>query len=267
MKPNQNIETTVGIFLLIGIGIICSLILFFGEVKDIFVPTYSLTVEFPNASGLLKGSDVFLSGAHIGKVTTDPTPIPDTEMVKVNLKIDSKVHIRTDAKYVIGSSGLLGDMFVEVKPYEYALETPETDKKPYVKDGDVIIGVKSVGLDDLATSAQPLIKRANDIAEQLDDMITRLNKDVLSDTSSKDLKDTITKLREMVNNGDSMIKNANDILGQAKTSKGALGRLLNDKQTGDNLAAFIANLKAHGPIFYKDDTADKDENTAPKKRK
>jgi hypothetical protein len=33
--------------------------------------------------------------------------------------------------------------------------------------------------------------------------------------------------------------------------------LINDKQTGDNLAAFIANLKAHGPVFYKDDSADK----------
>ncbi len=57
-------ETRVGIFLLFGIGIICTLILFFGEVKDVFKPTYSLTVKFPNASGLLKGSDVFLSGAH-----------------------------------------------------------------------------------------------------------------------------------------------------------------------------------------------------------
>jgi hypothetical protein len=70
----------------------------------------------------------------------------------------------------------------------------------------------------------------------------------------------------MVNNGDSMVKNANDILGQAKTSKGALGRLLNDKQTGDNLAAFIANLKAHGPIFYKDDTTDKDDDGSKKKK-
>jgi hypothetical protein len=35
-----------------------------------------------------------------------------------------------------------------------------------------------------------------------------------------------------------------------------LGRLINDKQVGDNLAAFIANLKVHGPVFYHDDSAD-----------
>lgn len=259
MKPKTNFETTVGIFLLLGIGVLCTLILFFGDVKDIFKPTYSLIVQFPNASGLLKGSDVYLSGATIGKVTTDPYPIPDTQLVEVHLKIDGNVKLRTDAKYVIGSSGLLGDRFVDVQPHEYPDGTKDEDKKPYVADGAVIMGTETIDIDALMTSAQPLIVRANDIAAQLDDMITRLNKDVLSDTSSNDLKETITKLREMVNNGDSMLKNANDVLGQAKNSKGAFGRLLNDKQTGDNLAAFIKNLKENGPIFYKDTAAaDKD---------
>src|SRR5471030_477475 len=114
MKQSANLETKVGIFLLLGIGLICTLIILFGEMPDLLKPTYSLTVQFPNASGLLKGSDVYLSGALIGKVTTDPHPIPDTQMVEVSLKIDRKVGIREDATYVIGSSGLLGDRFVEV---------------------------------------------------------------------------------------------------------------------------------------------------------
>lgn len=265
MKTNNNLETTVGIFLLFGIGIICTLILFFGEVKDVFKPTYSLTVTFPNASGLLKGSDVFLSGAHIGKVTTDPVPIPDTEKVKVNLKIDSSIHIRDDAKYVIGSSGLLGDLFVDVKPVEYPPGTADSEKSPFVKDGAVIDGSASVGLGDLAEGAQPLLKKANQIADKLNEVMEKLDNQVLTGTSTADLKETIAKLREMVDNGDSMVKNANDILGQAKNSKGALGRFLNDKQVGDNLAAFIANLKAHGPIFYKDDTADKSDDGSKKK--
>src|SRR5208282_5672228 len=108
MKQNQNIETTVGIFLLFGIGIICTLILFFGEVKEIFKPTYALTVQFPDASGLLKGSDVYLAGATIGKVTSDPHYMPDKGMVEVSLKINKEVGIRRDAAYVIGSAGLLG---------------------------------------------------------------------------------------------------------------------------------------------------------------
>src|ERR1700733_756885 len=130
MKQAANLETKVGIFLLFGIGLICTLIIIFGEVPDLFKPSYTLTVTFPNASGLLKGSDVYLSGALIGKVTTDPHPVPDTQTVEVKLKIDKNVGVRNDAQYVIGSAGLLGDKFVEVRPKLYK----EGDEKaPFVK--------------------------------------------------------------------------------------------------------------------------------------
>jgi phospholipid/cholesterol/gamma-HCH transport system substrate-binding protein len=264
MKQSANLETKVGIFLLLGIAIICTLIIFFGEMPDLFKPSYSLMVKFPNASGLLKGSDVYLSGALIGKVTTDPHPIPDTQKVEVKLKIDKSVGIRQDATYVIGSAGLLGDKFVEVRPKEY--KEGET-KADFVKDGDVIEGIESPGIESIMNSAEPLIDKANDIADQLDEMIRKLNIDVLSGTSTQDLKETISKLRQMVDNGDSMMINANDLLSQAKTGKGALGRLVNDKQVGENLAVFIANLRAHGPIFYHDDTTDKDKDDDDVSRK
>jgi phospholipid/cholesterol/gamma-HCH transport system substrate-binding protein len=266
MKQNANLETWVGIFLMLGIGLICTLIIVFGELPDFLKPSYSLTVKFADASGLLKGSDVYLAGAVIGKVTTDPRYIPDSQLVEVNLKINKDVGIRNDAVYVIGSSGLLGDRFVIVKPKEYKAGD---EKAPFVKDGDVIEGVDSNDIQGVIDASKPLIDRANHIAAQLDDMITRLNVDVLSNTSTDDLKETITKLRHMVDNGDSMISNANDLLAEAKTGNGVLGRLINDKQVGDNLATFIANLKAHGPIFYHDDSADgnkdSDNNNAPRK--
>jgi phospholipid/cholesterol/gamma-HCH transport system substrate-binding protein len=252
---NNNLETTVGIFLLLGIGIICTLIIFFGEVQDYFKPSYTFTVDFPNASGLLKGSDVYLSGASIGKVITDPEPIPDSEEVSVKLKINDTIHVRKDAKFVIGSSGLLGDRFVDVQPVQYPPDTPDDKKGAFVQDGDVIPGTQMVGLDELTQSAEPLIQRATHIAVSLDDMITRLNTDVLSNTSTDDLKETIAKLRDMVDNGDTMLKNANDLLVDAKNGHGALGLLINDRRTADNLSIFIRNLREHGPLFYKDDAA------------
>ena len=260
MKQNTNIETKVGIFLLLGIALICTLIIIFGEVPDLFKPTYTLTVKFSDASGLLKGSDVYLAGAVIGKVTTDPLYIPDSQSVEVHLKINKSVGIREGSSYEIGSSGLLGDRFVVVKPVAYPKGTDDKDKAPLIEDGAEIDGTTETGLNDIMNSSKPLIDRANHIAAQLDDMITRLNTDVLSGTSTDDLKETIAKLRHMVDNGDSMISNANDLLAEAKTGNGVFARLINDKKVGDNLAAFIANLKAHGPIFYKDDTVEKDKN-------
>ena len=269
----QNLETKVGLFLMFGIAVICTLIICFGAVGDLFKPTYSLTLTFPDASGLLKGSEVYLSGAQIGKVTTDPSPIPDTQRVEVRLKIDSKVQIRTDAVYTIGSSGLLGDRFVEVTPHEYGENTPEDQKAKFVEPGTIIPGSQTASIESLTNAAQPLILKANAIADQLSDMITKLNTQVLSGTSTDDLKVTISDLRKLVKNANDMVQsgtvmlgNANDVLVDVKQSKGPLGLAINDSESAErlkatlkNLQALSANLKEHGVLFYSDsnDSSDK----------
>jgi phospholipid/cholesterol/gamma-HCH transport system substrate-binding protein len=256
MNRDKGKEFFAGLFLLIGLVLMAGLIILFGEVPDLFKPVYHITVKFSDASGLLKGSDVYLAGAVIGKVTTDPQYIPDTQEVEVHLKIDKNVAIRNDAAYQIGDSGLLGDRFVVVKPRK--IEAGESDDAPYIEDGYTIQGTQEPGISDIMSSSKPLIDKANDIAAQLDEMITRLNVDVFPSTSTADLKETIVKLRHMVDNGDAMITNVNDLLNQAKNGRGVIGRLINDRKMADNVATFVANLKAHGPVFYHDDTSDKD---------
>jgi phospholipid/cholesterol/gamma-HCH transport system substrate-binding protein len=257
MNREKGKEFIAGLFLLIGLALIAGLIILFGEVPDMFKPVYHVTVKFADASGLLKGSDVYLAGAVIGKVTTDPLYIPEKQEVEVHLKINQNVQIRQDASFVIGDSGLLGDRFVVVKPVKVA-SGDKPDETPYMPDGYEVQGVQDTGLSDIMNSSKPLIDHANHIAIQLDDMITRLNTDVLPNTSTADLKETITTLRHMVDSGDKMIGNANDLLSQAKDGKGVIGRLINDRKLADNIATFIANLKAHGPVFYHDDTGDDD---------
>jgi len=274
---DHNLETRVGLFLMFCIAVLCTLIIWFGAVGDLFKPTYSLTLTFPDASGLLKGSEVYLSGAEVGKVTTDPQAVPDKQMVQVNLKIDSRVKIRTDASYTIGSAGLLGDRYVQISPHEYPAGTKEEDKAKYVEPGTTLTGSATPSIDTLAAAAQPLILKANDIADQLNDMITKLNRDVLSGTSTEDMKEAIVDLRSLVkkgntlaDSGNEMLKNANDVLIDVKQSKGPLGLAINDRESADrlkatlkNLEALSANLKQHGVLFYSDSDSD---NSSDKKK-
>jgi phospholipid/cholesterol/gamma-HCH transport system substrate-binding protein len=263
----QNLETKVGLFLMFGIAVVCTLIICFGAVGDLFKPTYNLTLTFPDASGLLKGSEVYLSGAEVGKVTTDPQPIPDSQEVQVTLKIDQHVHIRDDAQFTIGSAGLLGDRYVEVTPQTYASDTSEDKKGKFVVDGQKLQGTAQASIESLTNSAQPLIIKANQIADQLNDMITKLNTDVLSGTSTADIKEAIVDMRNLVkkgntlaDTGDAMLKNANDVLIDVKQSKGPLGLAINDSESAERLKATLknletlsANLKEHGVLFYSND--------------
>ena len=281
----ENLETKVGLFLMFGIAVVCTLIICFGAVGDLFKPTYSLTLTFPDASGLLKGSEVYLSGAEVGKVTTDPAPVPDTQSVQVKLKIDRRVHIRKDAQFTIGSSGLLGDRYVAITPQTYSDNTPEDKKAAYVADGEPLQGTATPSIESLTTAAQPLIIKANQIADQLKDMIDKLNNQVLSGTSTEDLKVTIGDLRKLVKNandmvasGTTMLGNANDVLVDVKNSNGPLGLAINDKESAvrlkatlKNLQELSANLKEHGVLFYSNDSGSSDkpddaDKVAPRKK-
>ena len=111
----KGVEVLVGLFLLIGFGCIGAMVLIFGKVGGGMQHYYAVTVEFPNASGLIKGSDVLLSGAHIGHIAEPPQLVTGSFRVEAKLEIKDEVKIPRAAKFLVGSSGLLGDRFVDVQ--------------------------------------------------------------------------------------------------------------------------------------------------------
>ena len=71
MKESRT-ELFVGFFLLIGLVILGSLVLKFGNFDERFDNTYPLVVTFDDGGGLLKGTDVRLGGVKIGRVADAP---------------------------------------------------------------------------------------------------------------------------------------------------------------------------------------------------
>ena len=193
MVRSTNLEIKIGILLIAGIGVACAVILFLGEEPNLFEGSYNLTITFPDASGVLKGSDFFLSGALIGKVTTNPKIVTQTHMAEIKVKMNRDVRIRRDVQYVIESSGFLGDAFIEVMP---KVNRPGDAELPYVRDGDVVEGVKAPDLSTLLTASLPMIHRANHVAAQMDYIVTRLNMGVLTDETVGNLKEINGKLKD-----------------------------------------------------------------------
>src|SRR5258708_34372932 len=111
----KGVEFFVGLFLLLGFGCIAAMVVMFGKAGGGLQHFYLLTVEFPNASGLIKGSDVLLAGAHVGRVAAAPALIRDTFRVEARLEISEDVRIPHGATFLVGSSGLLGDRYFDVQ--------------------------------------------------------------------------------------------------------------------------------------------------------
>jgi len=311
MNPNaspRGTEWKVGLFVVTGILILSTLAVYFGKLGTGLKKSYNLTVEFQNASGLLKGNAVFLAGAPVGEVAEGPMLLEDKFAVKVPLKIRDGVRIPKGAKFTVGSSGLIGDAYVGVSVPDGA------NFDDLYKDGDYIVGHREKSLGDLApdaadtmlelrnrlvefkavlsdenmknlnatfanlkdTSAQlketsadvdEVVNKAKGAAGSLDEVMVGAKKVVAKvdeaadglkpilakvDAAAGELKPVLASFGKTADSATKAVNSARTLLTKANNGQGALGLLMSDKETSENLKSLIRNLKSRGILWYKD---------------
>ena len=265
----RAVETKVGFFLLVGLATIATMIIIYGRFEETFQPTYTVTVKFLNAEGLLKGTTVTLAGSPIGRIKNHPAPIEDDGETKVavELRINKSIQIRENARFRIVSIGMLGDRGIDVLPQR----TRKGEKNLYkvLEDGAVSDGESpgggledlSEGFMDLKSSAKPALDQIHDAAEQIKILAAKTNSDVMTPETTDDLREAAKKLRSVLTRLDAL-------LAEAQQGKGTLARILNDPKMADDLTSFISNLRHKGVLFYSDQASDaKDEALSKEKGK
>ena len=125
----KAIETTVGLFLLIGVAAMIWLALKVGNWSPTTTHDYEVTARFDNIGGLTMKAPVTLAGVTIGRVASIGIDADDYS-ARITLQIDqAHDNLPTDTSAAILTSGLLGAQYVGLDPG--AEET-------YLKDGDRI---------------------------------------------------------------------------------------------------------------------------------
>ncbi|TSA33313.1 MAG: MCE family protein [Verrucomicrobiaceae bacterium] len=286
-------QTKVGIFILIGIVTIGMMVVYFGRLGEGVRNYYNLRVEFPNASGLLRGSEVLLAGAKIGRMVNDPIILPDMNGVYVDLRIFDHVKIPSASEFTIGSSGLLGDKFVQI------------DLKPGAKDsapiapGTTIKGTNGGGgLGGMAEDAGALVAELRTTVGNVNSVVKKLDSGLLNEEGIASLKETlknlqttssslaaasakvdgvVAKAETTIESGkgtmDSAKKAADELqhalsdiralLREVRQGQGALGTLIANRETADNLRALVSNLRKYGILWYRD--GEKSKSPAPER--
>jgi phospholipid/cholesterol/gamma-HCH transport system substrate-binding protein len=254
-----------------------------------------LTVRFKDASGLLKGSDVLFSGAKIGRVASGPRLVAEGEGVAVQLHIYDYVKIPKGSKFTVGSSGLLGDRFVNVI-------MPPAPAKEFLPKDSVVEGARETGLDDLTREGSQLIEDLRGTVQNINGTFTRLNTEALSPETMQNLRTSIDHLNETTNSlaqsskkldgvvekADATMtsakKDADDLQGtiaearktfsaatqlirEASNGNGLLASLIKDSDMARDMRALVANLRAHGVLFYRDTAAKAAPSPSPAKRR
>ena len=110
-----KIETTVGIFVLLGLLCIGYMTVKLGKVNFWADNTYPVTAKFSAVTGLRVGNPVDILGIEVGKVERI-TMDQQSQKAVVTMKINKGLHIYDDAIASIKTEGLMGDKYISIDP-------------------------------------------------------------------------------------------------------------------------------------------------------
>jgi phospholipid/cholesterol/gamma-HCH transport system substrate-binding protein len=300
-QSEKTLELKVGAFVVVGLAVLAALVVQFGRVGEGFKTYYQLTVRFPDASGLLKGSDVLLAGAKIGRVSGGPRLAQTGQGVEVPLRIYDYVKIPAGSKFTVGSSGLLGDRFV-------AVTMPPGQPRAFLEKNTMIEGTRETGLDDLTREGGFLVSDLRGTVQNVNTTVSRLNEQTLSPDNMQNLKASVEHLSEAtaalaesskkidgviekvdatmgsakkaaddvqvaIVDARKTIQAATQVMQEATNGKGLLPALLSNQELAKDLRALVSNLRAHGILFYRDSAAkaetraaaERNQSTLPRK--
>lgn len=108
-----NIETAVGLFVLLGIACLAWLSIKLGKLEIVgggYVPVHA---EFASVSGLKPGVSVEIAGVDVGKV--ESITLRDYK-ADVLMKIREGIRLQEDTIASIRTRGLIGDKYVSLSP-------------------------------------------------------------------------------------------------------------------------------------------------------
>lgn len=108
-------ETTVGIFVVIGLLCIGYMTVKLGNIGFLGDNSYPLFARFTSVSGLRVGSSIEMLGIEIGRVEK-LTMDQEEQVAVVKFRIHKGIKIYNDAIASIKTEGLIGDRYVSIDP-------------------------------------------------------------------------------------------------------------------------------------------------------
>jgi phospholipid/cholesterol/gamma-HCH transport system substrate-binding protein len=224
----SRLEWKVGVFLFMGLVLLAVLVLMFSKGTSPFKPTMNILLHSDNVSGLKVRAQVLMSGVQVGTVS-DMQLAPEGTNVTITLRIYSQHQIHPDARFIIESSGFLGD--------EYVAILPTKNQGPILHDGDSAEAEVPFNLLEAARSANGFLQRIDETARRLNAAIARIDTLVLNEKTLTNLSAGVANFRRV---SESAIASVDRLDRLVESNGPAVG------DSVSNFQAFAAQLKKTG---------------------
>lgn len=205
-QTSRNIQ--LGLFVVLGLGAIITLLYLIGINQNLFGKNFTLEASFRDVSGLRVGNNVRFSGIVIG--TVKRIQIVSDTSIQVVMKIDDQlVHVlKQNDIATIGTDGLMGNKVVDIDP-------GPSGGSP-VSQGDIIQTREALDMDQMMRTLDITNRNVAAMSEDLKQTVQRINRsvalwEVLNDT------DLPGYVKQSLQNVRSATAQANTMVGEVRT--------------------------------------------------
>jgi phospholipid/cholesterol/gamma-HCH transport system substrate-binding protein len=194
--------------------------------------TYTKVVQFDNAQGLTKGTEVRYSGVRIGEVSD--IFLAANKRANVRLEIEQKYSINPKDTITIATGGLLPTPYIEIIPARTGPLPP----------GGVLLGKSAVTTDELLRNFNALLPETQKLVRSLTSMSHSLESLVGDPRVARSLKNSAANLEAVTASGKTTAANLEVVSARGKTAADNLVRFSQQgNQIGTNFARTSRSLE------------------------
>lgn len=214
-------ERVVGAFVLLGLGILFSLVIFSREVTSLFEERVTYHTFMQDAQGITTDTKVFISGLEVGSVTS--FDVSKSNAIEVEMQVLDRFRnlIREDSRAILNALSVFGGSSIEISPGD--------PNRPILPKGARIPVDQPLSINQVFANVMPTLRAANETIERFSELTAAMDP---------------VEINQMTRNMTAMTNNLNRLSEHVAEGRGALGTLLFDEQFDKRLADSMNSLNS-----------------------
>ncbi len=235
MEDSRRLSLMVGAFFIVTLVSLAVAVLTLSSESGLFVSYYKIHANFDDVQGLLPGAPVWMAGKEIGRIDeVEFTEFGSERPIHVAMRINRGIQtrVRSDSVATIGTIGVLGDSYIEIRP-----GSPDGS---VLIDGEKINAVSPTNIYAALAQGTDALANVSELARNLNLVVSDVREEGVV-TKAASAVSAVSNIILEVENGNGMLHGLvydggdGDGVGSIERSLASIESILNEVESGNGM--------------------------------
>lgn len=235
MEDSRRLSLMVGAFFIVTLVSLAVAVLTLSSESGLFVSYYKIHANFDDVQGLLPGAPVWMAGKEIGRIDeVEFTEFGSERPIHVTMRINRGIQtrVRSDSVATIGTIGVLGDSYIEIRP-----GSPDGS---VLIDGEKINAVSPTNIYLALAQGTEALANVSELARNLNLVVSDVREEGVV-TKAASAVSAVSNIILEVENGNGMLHGLvydggdGDGVGSIERSLASIESILNEVESGNGM--------------------------------